>query len=76
MKNDLNLHSKELELYHQTGFLIQRHFLDAEATALLQQISKSDPDLIAQAQIRKDHKGSHSRLSVRNTLITPLYFLL
>lgn len=47
MKNDLNIHTKALKLYHQTGFLIQRHFLDAEATALLQQISKSDPDLIA-----------------------------
>ena len=73
MKNDLNLHSKELELYHQTGFLIQRHFLDAEATALLQQISKSDPDLIAQAQIRKDRKGSLARLSVRNTLNQDIY---
>ena len=73
MKNDLNLHSKELELYHQTGFLIQRHFLDAEATALLQQISKSDPDLIAQAQIRKDRKGSLARLSVRNALNNDIY---
>ena len=73
MKNDLNIHPTELELYHQTGFLIQRHFLDAEATALLQQISKSDPDLIAQAQIRKDHKGSLACLSVRNTLNQDIY---
>ena len=73
MKNDLNIHTKELDLYHQTGFLIQRHFLDAEATALLQQISKSDPDLIAQAQIRKDRKGSLARLSVRNALNNDIY---
>jgi ectoine hydroxylase-related dioxygenase (phytanoyl-CoA dioxygenase family) len=69
----LSIDEKQRRQFDDDGYLIVPQLLDAEETALLLAVAKSDQAILQDAYARKDASGGESRLAVRNELTESPY---
>ena len=60
--------TRHLAQFQQEGFLVVPALFDAEETAALLHVAKSDQVLMAESYAKRDAAGGESRLAVRNEL--------
>jgi hypothetical protein len=67
------LSDPQLHRYHEDGYLIVPHFLDAEEIRLLRQIARADHQLASSAAGRRDGHGQVVKLAVQNDVPDDIY---
>ncbi len=67
------LSNKQVEQYHDHGYVIVPGFLNHEETELLARVAKRDGELAAGMKLRKDAQGGTAQLALDNDLHDDIY---